>query len=72
VLLEYDPEMKPTKFIKGQWLAKLMAHTNCELLRINFMVELSIGAEEERSPQISQKFLDSPWYADIIYVLRNL
>jgi len=24
------------------------------------------------TPQISQDFLDSPWYADIIYVLLNL
>lgn len=24
------------------------------------------------TPQISQTFLDSPWYADVIYVLQNL
>jgi hypothetical protein len=71
-LLEYDLEIKPTKLIKGQGLAKLMAQANCELLGINFMDDLSTGAEEERVPQISQKFLDSPWYAYIIYVLRNL
>jgi hypothetical protein len=72
VLLEYDLEIKPTKLIKGQGLAKLMAQTNCELLGINFIVDLSADSEEEKVPQVSQKFLDSPWYADIIYVLRNL
>jgi hypothetical protein len=58
VLLEYDLEIKPTKLIKGQGLAKLMAQTNCELLGINFIADLSKGIEEERTPQISQKFLD--------------
>jgi hypothetical protein len=30
------------------------------------------GAEEEITPQISHKFLDSMWYANIIFVLKNL
>jgi hypothetical protein len=72
MLLEYDLEIKPTKLIKGKGLAKLMAQTNCELLGINFIVDLSIDLEEEKVPQVSQKFLDSPWYDGIIYVLRNL
>jgi hypothetical protein len=59
VLLEYDLEIKPTKLIKGQGLAKLMAQTNCELLGINFIVDLSADSEEEKVPQVSQKFLDS-------------
>jgi hypothetical protein len=60
VLLEYDLEIKPTKLIKGQGLAKLMAQTNCELLGINFIADLSEFVEEEKAtPQISQKFLDS-------------
>jgi hypothetical protein len=41
-------------------------------LGINFIVDLSKISEEETIPHVSQKFLDSPWYADIIYVLRNL
>jgi hypothetical protein len=72
VFLEYDLEIKPTKLIKGQGLAKLMAQSNCELLGINFIVDLSTDSREEEVPQVSKKFLDSPWYADIIYVLRNL
>lgn len=34
-ILEYDIEIKPTKLIKGQRLAKLMAETNCQALDIN-------------------------------------
>jgi len=70
-ILEYDLEIKPTKLIKGQGLAKLMVETNCQALHINFIAELDNG-EEMATPQISQAFLDSPWYADIIYVLQNL
>jgi hypothetical protein len=72
VLLEYDLEIKPTKLIKGQGLAKLMAQTNCEVLGRNFIAKLSEGAKEEKNPLISQKFLDSTWYADIIFMLKNL
>jgi hypothetical protein len=65
-------EIKPTKMIKGQGLAKLMAQSNCDVLGINFIIDLSKNSQEEEVPQISQKFLDSPWYVDVIYILRNL
>jgi hypothetical protein len=71
-LLEYDLEIKPTKLIKGQGLEKLMTQSNYDVLGINFIADLSENSEEETVPQVSQKFLESPWYADIIYVLRNL
>jgi hypothetical protein len=41
-------------------------------LGINFIVDLLAYLEEEKVPQVSQTFLESPWYAGIIYVLRNL
>jgi hypothetical protein len=41
-------------------------------LGINFIVDLSADSEEENLSQVSRKFLESPWYVDIIYVLRNL
>jgi hypothetical protein len=53
VLLEYDLEIKPTKFIKGWGLAKLMAQSNCELLGINFIDDLSAESKEEKVPQVS-------------------
>ena len=37
VLLEYDLEIKPTKIIKGQGLAKLMTQSNYDALKINMM-----------------------------------
>ena len=38
IILEYDIEIKPTKLIKGQGLAKLMAESNFHTLDINFLV----------------------------------
>jgi hypothetical protein len=72
VLLEYDLEINPTKIIKGQGLAKLMTQSNYDVLGINFIADLSENSKEETMPHVSQKFLESPWYVDIIYVLRNL
>ena len=37
VILEYDLEIKPTKIIKGQGLAKLMAETNFKALDMNMI-----------------------------------
>jgi len=70
-ILEYDIEIKPTKLIKGQGLAKLMAESNCRALYVNFIGALD-DQEEMGTPQISEAFIDSPWYADIIFVLLNL
>jgi hypothetical protein len=49
-----------------------MVQSNCDVLGINFIVVLSENPQEEAVPRVSQKFIDSPWYANIIYVLRNL
>lgn len=70
-ILEYDLEIKPTKLIKGQGLANLMAESNCHALDIKFIAEMDSG-EEMATPPINQAFIESPWYADIIYVLLNL
>lgn len=48
-ILEYDIEMKPTKIIKGQGLAKFMTETNFQALDIN---ELH-NEQEMVTPQIS-------------------
>jgi hypothetical protein len=37
IILEYDIEIKPTKLIKGQGLAKLMVESNFHALDINFL-----------------------------------
>jgi len=36
-ILEFDLEIKPTKLIKGQGLAKLLAEENCRVLGLKFM-----------------------------------
>jgi len=67
-ILEYDIEIKPTKLIKGQGLAKLMAETNFQALDINQLDDEA----ELATPQISDTFTQSPWYSDICFVLLNL
>ena len=37
VILEYDLEIKPTKLIKGQGLAQIMAKSNLKALDINMV-----------------------------------
>jgi hypothetical protein len=71
VILEYDIEIKPTKLIKGQGLAKLMAETNLQALDINFL-DMAEEQGEMATPHIKEVFLNSPWYADLIFVLQNL
>jgi hypothetical protein len=38
-ILEFDLEIKPTKLIRGQGLAKLLAESNCKALGISFINE---------------------------------
>ena len=71
-ILEYDVEIKPTKLIKGQGLAKLMVETNIHVLDINLIAALSDEDEESSALQVYDIFVSSPWYADILYVLQNL
>jgi hypothetical protein len=40
-ILEFDLEMRPTKLIKGQGLAKLLTEANCQALGVSFMNEIS-------------------------------
>jgi hypothetical protein len=50
----------------------MMVQSKCDVLGINFIVDLSENPQEETTMQVSQKLIDSPWYTNIIYVLRNL
>ena len=47
VIIEYDLEIKPTKLIKGQGLAQLMAESNLQALDINMVDALD---EQEGLP----------------------
>eukprot|EP00253_Pinus_taeda_P013363 PITA_13363 len=67
-ILEFDIEIKPTKLIKGQGLAKLMSETNFQALNINQLdSELELA-----TPKINVAFEQSLWYSDIFYILQNL
>ena len=70
-ILEYDLEIRPTKLIKGQGLAKLMAESNFKVLDMN-MVDALEEIEEFPTPFTEETFMNSPWYADIIYMLLYL
>ena len=71
VILEYDLEIKPTKLIKGQGLAQLMAESNFQALNIN-MVDALDEQEGFPDPTVEEQFQNYPWYSDILYVLTNL
>jgi len=71
-LLEYDIEIKPTKLVKGQGLAKLMAQSNHEALGINFFESCIDTSAQQEEEQVHPDFLASPWYKDIVHVLLNL
>ena len=49
-ILEYDLEIKPTKMIKGQGLAKLMVESNLQALDINMINTLD---EQQELPDLT-------------------
>jgi hypothetical protein len=71
VIPEYDIEIKPTKLIKGQGLAKLMTKSKFHALDINFLAPVD-EQEEQATPQVKEVFSTSPWYAHLIFVLHYL
>jgi hypothetical protein len=76
-LIEFDVEIKPTKLVKGQGLAKLLAEENCRLLEINLV---SINADNVQSSedkegeemQVSAHLADCKWYSHIVHFLQTL
>jgi len=71
-LLEYDLDIKPTKLIKGRGMAKLLAESNFQALGINQVNDETNVEQENSGLQISDESIESSWYKDIVYVLRNL
>jgi hypothetical protein len=76
-LIEFDVEIKPTKLVKGQGLAKLLAEENCKLLEINLV---SVNADNVQSSedkgseemQVSAHLANCKWYSHIIHFLQTL
>jgi hypothetical protein len=74
-ILEFDLEIKPTKLVKGQGLAKLLAESNCKSLGVNFINTCSENQQAElsdKSPQDNPPLAECTWYKDIIYFLQEL
>ena len=69
-ILEFDLEIKPTKLIKGQGLAKLLAESNCRALGINFINEQAESSN--RGSQSTVPLAECTWYKDILYFLQEL
>ena len=72
VMLEYDLEINPTKLIKGQGLSKLMVESNLHSLDINLIATILDDEDGGSCIQVSEMFLKSPWYSNIVYVLQHL
>jgi hypothetical protein len=74
-ILEFDLEIKPTKLIKGQGLAKLLAESNYKALGISFINAGSKNQQAESSNKGSQGDLslaECTWYRDILYFMQEL
>jgi hypothetical protein len=74
-ILEFDLEMKPTKLVKGQGLARLLVESNCKELGVNFMNINSENKQVEIVDKISHvipSLAECTWYKDIIYFLQKL
>jgi hypothetical protein len=75
---EFDLEVKPTKLVKGQGLAKLLAESNFRALGINHLQAYrdlpDIEEFDDQTPttQIQEKFSSSAWYGDIVSYLLTL
>jgi hypothetical protein len=75
---EFDLEVKPTKIIKGQGLAKLLEESNLKALGINQLQEnkgfLEIDELDVTVPtnEIQDKFSTLVWYRDIVSYLLTL
>jgi hypothetical protein len=62
VIMEYDIEIKPTKLIKGQGLAKLMVESNCNALDINFLAAVDEHEEVCRPHFCTSQLTSSSWF----------
>jgi hypothetical protein len=78
-LIEFNIEVKPTKLVKGQGLAKILMEENHELLDINFIGENSVNLQMElvadgwhSNQQVAEHLSSCEWYSGIIHFFQNL
>ena len=73
-------DIKPTKLIKGQGLAKMLSESNHQALGINLSMIANEESEEEAEQQglematqkVHLKYITSPWYKEIVEYLLTL
>jgi len=77
--IEFNIEVKPTKLVKGQGLAKLMVEENCSLLDINCMSSNSGGEwteeateEQEQNQSLAENLPTCEWYSSVVHFLQKL
>jgi hypothetical protein len=78
-LIEFNIEVKPTKLVKGQGLAKILTEENHELLDINFIGGNSMNLQTElatdgqhSNQQVAEHLYSCEWYSGIINFLQKL
>jgi len=74
-ILEFDLEIKPTKLVKGQGLAKLLVESNYKSLDLNFInicLENQQAELSDKGSQVNPTLAECAWYKDIIFFLRKL
>jgi hypothetical protein len=75
---EFDLEIKSTRLVKGQGLAKLLDESNLRALGINGLqgceecVDMNDLDEQINAIRIEEKFVSSDWYKDIVSYLLTL
>jgi hypothetical protein len=75
---EYDLDINPAKLVKEQGLDKFIVESNYKAIDLNSMIEnimeIEQGEDETHEPSsvVSHKFVESDWYKDVIFYLRNL
>eukprot|EP00253_Pinus_taeda_P002601 PITA_02601 len=79
-LIEFNIELKPTKLVRGQGLARLLAEKNCRTLDINCMGSIAENGqtEEEETTELESKqsvaenLASCDWYSAVIKFLLKL
>ena len=77
--IEFNIEVKFTKLVKGQGLAKLMAEENYSLLDINCMGSNSggegteeVAEEQEQNQFLAKNLATCEWYSSVVHFLQKL
>jgi hypothetical protein len=74
-ILEFDLEIKPTKLVKGQGLARLLAKSNYKALGVNFINSCSENQQVDLSNEdskVTPPLVGCTWYKDITFFLQKL